>query len=221
MSEHGFSDGPRAFAILPCAGHSRRMGAPKLLLPWHGRTLIEVVIGHWRETSVERIVAVVRADDQPLAEACLRGGAELVRPPLDPPDMRTSVGHALRYLAASTRPTDDDYWLVAPADMPRWHPDTVARLLEVCRAERPWIAVPIQGAEVRDQGSAGELGVSGHRRGHPTAFSWRLVPEALALGDDEGLRVLLDRHPVREVVTADSGVLFDIDTPQDYRDGVH
>jgi molybdenum cofactor cytidylyltransferase len=37
----------RAFAIIPAAGESRRMGEPKLLLPVNGRPLIAHTISAW------------------------------------------------------------------------------------------------------------------------------------------------------------------------------
>ena len=38
----------RSFAVVPAAGRSRRMGRPKLLLPWGESTIIQQVLGAWR-----------------------------------------------------------------------------------------------------------------------------------------------------------------------------
>lgn len=73
----------RAFAIVPAAGLSRRMGAPKLLLPWGSATVIEAVVARWRASPVERIVVVVRRDDQPLQDRLRRQQTE------PPPETRS------------------------------------------------------------------------------------------------------------------------------------
>jgi len=56
------------------------------------------------------------------------------------------------------------------------------------------------------------------RRGHPIYLPAALWDEALALGADETLRTLLNRHAgdIRYVDSQTSAVLHDIDTPDDY-----
>ena len=54
----------RTFAIVPAAGHSRRMGQAKLLLPWAVGTVIDSVLQAWTTSSVDRTYIVVRAADQ-------------------------------------------------------------------------------------------------------------------------------------------------------------
>jgi molybdenum cofactor cytidylyltransferase len=58
----------RSFAIVPAAGRSARMGAPKLLLPLGDRPVIDWVLAAWTASRVTRTVVVVRADDAPLLE---------------------------------------------------------------------------------------------------------------------------------------------------------
>ena len=47
--------------IILCGGLSRRMGRPKALLPWRGRTLIEHVVGILRQV-VDEVVVVASAE---------------------------------------------------------------------------------------------------------------------------------------------------------------
>ena len=56
----------RSFAVVPAAGRSERMGAPKLLLPLGDSTVIEHVLAAWTASPVTRTVVVVRADDAEL-----------------------------------------------------------------------------------------------------------------------------------------------------------
>ncbi|HMP05911.1 MAG TPA: NTP transferase domain-containing protein, partial [Lacipirellulaceae bacterium] len=67
----------RSFAIVPAAGRSVRMGAPKLLLPVAGRPLIDHVLAAWSASRSTRIVVVVRGDDHALATRCRQFPVEL------------------------------------------------------------------------------------------------------------------------------------------------
>jgi molybdenum cofactor cytidylyltransferase len=199
----------RAFAIVPAAGHSVRMGQPKLLLPLEGKPLIEHAIGAWRQGEVERIVVVIRADDADLAAAVASlavPNLELVRPEIPPPDMKASIQAALRHFADNYSPESSDCFLVAPADMPRLSP---AIIRAVCREyiHQPGkIVVPV---------------VDG-RRGHPVLFPWSMAGAVLSLPVDAGLNILVDRGPTVEtpseiLLGKDSQAFADIDTPEEYQ----
>ncbi|MFO0903540.1 MAG: nucleotidyltransferase family protein [Pirellulales bacterium] len=197
----------RSFAILPAAGRSVRMGRPKLLLPWRNAAIIDAVLQTWLAARVDRVVVVVRADDQALANAC-QAAAEaagderlaIVRPTPDPLDMKASVAAALRWLATHEQPTDDDVWLLAPADLPTLSRETIERMLAAADSGRREICVPLHGG----------------RRGHPVVFPWRLACAVDQLGEDEGINRLLTMHPVREVPDELESPPSDIDTPADY-----
>ena len=70
----------RSFALIPAAGHSTRMGQPKLLMPLGDRPLILHTIDAWKRSRVNRIVVVVRPGDDALAEVVRSAGVELVMP---------------------------------------------------------------------------------------------------------------------------------------------
>lgn len=166
----------RAFAIVPAAGESRRMGEPKLLAPIGGMPLIEHTLAAWKASRVERVVVVVRADDEPLKAQVRAAGVELCLPPVDPPDMKTSLGWGLAHITEKYQPADDDLWLVAPADMPGLSPRVINALLAKVAEDR--ILIPTLGG----------------RRGHPVLLPWPLAAEVPRLGPDEGLRDLIRRH---------------------------
>lgn len=190
----------RSFAIIPAAGQSRRMGQPKLLLPWRGATVVRAVIGAWRATAVDRIVVVVRRTDQALIDACRDAGAELLLPNVDPPDMKASVRHALDHLAETCSPAPEDVWLLAPADQPRLSTTVARRLLSEHNPAQPAILVPT---------------FAGHR-GHPVLFPWPFAAEVAQLSEQEGVNQLLTRCPVRLLPTDDPVIVDDLDTPEDY-----
>ena len=193
----------RSFAVIPAAGHSRRMGRPKLRLPWKHSTVIESVLSAWKASRVERIVAVVRREDSELQALCRAAGVELCLPDPAPLEMKHSIQAGLRFWQDQAAPDRDDAWLMAPADMPELSPVVIDRLLETFAEERSRPLVP------RD--------ASG-RRGHPALFPWRLAEEVERLSENQGVKAILQTHPPREVLCEQAERSFqDLDTPEDYR----
>ncbi len=196
----------QTFAIIPAAGRSRRMGQPKLLLPWNDSTVIEQMIAVWRASSVDRVLAVVHPEDSQLAALAEAAGAELVRPTTPPPDMKASVGYGLEAVGRY-RPGPDDAWLLAPADMPTLKSTTIDAVLDAYRAavtqggDVPAVIVP------RARG----------KRGHPVLFSWSLAAEVARLAEDEGLNALIDRFSTQFIEVAPDAICQDFDTPGDYQ----
>lgn len=200
----------RSFGIVPAAGHSLRMGRPKLLLPWGGQPLIAQTLAAWQASRVERVLVVVRPGDEALAAAVRRCGVELLVPPVPPPDMKASVQAALHWLADTCQPAPTDAFLVAPADMPRLSPPVIDRVLATyAQLDRPQIVVPtLRG-----------------RQGHPVLFPWLMAAEVDTLPVGEGLRLLCQRHAVCRVacddlIAAGDDPFLDLDTPQDYARGM-
>ena len=80
-----------AYAIIPAAGKSVRMGSPKLLLPWRSGTILDAVLSAWGASQVTRTLVVARRSDLALHAVVLAHGATLVLPPEDPIDMKASI----------------------------------------------------------------------------------------------------------------------------------
>lgn len=190
-----------SFAIIPAAGISARMGSPKLLLPWAGKSIIEHVLGAWLASRVTRVVIVMRPDDEELATAVRQIDVDVVIPNEPPPEMKDSVRHALDHIERRYLPQPTDAWLLAPADMPRLSTEVIDRLLTEQQPDSPEILIPE---------------VAG-KRGHPVLFPWRLASEATRLPEGEGLNSLVARHAVRLVPCDDGAILEDLDTPDDYQ----
>lgn len=195
-----------AFAILPAAGHSVRMGAPKLLLPLAGKPLVLHAIDAWKKSSAQTIVVVVRAGDQPLVDVVRMAGVAWVEADPPPPDMKASIQAGLTYVERQYAPAADAAVLVAPADMPRLSPATIDRLLAEHRNQPGSILVPT---------------LAGHR-GHPVLLPWHIAAEVHALAPEEGLDALLRRRvpvaiPCDDLLASDRQAFADIDTPEDYR----
>jgi len=181
------------------------MGAPKLLLPWNNDSVMGQVLKCWCHTAVNRIVVVIRADDTELQKLCSAESPaeniDLVLPPIPPPDMKTSVLHALSFIEHHYRPSESDVWLLAPADMPMISIDVIQSVMRSYDPRDPKITLPVHG----------------ERRGHPVLFPWAMVKAIRSLGPDEGINRLVRSLPCLLLPVSDKGVLQDLDNPDDYR----
>lgn len=191
----------RTFAVIPAAGLSRRMGQPKLLIDIHGRTVIARLLTALRAAGVDQIVVVGRRHDQALWDAVDANSVLSVRPAVDPPDMRASVEQALHAIRQQFAPSDDDCWLLIPADHPVLDPQVIQEVINEWQKSPTRIVIPTHYGE----------------RGHPTAIPWRVAADVFAMPADRGLNWLIRSRPeqVREWPTDNSAVLCDLDTPDD------
>ena len=195
---------PRAFAIVPAAGHSVRMGQPKLLIDLAGKPLVRHVLDAWRQSKVEAIVVVMRQDDAALAAVVAAAGAGIVMPATDPPDMKSSIRCGLEFIELTYQPQPHDVWLVAPADMPGLSPKVIDLLIAGAEEMPGRILIPTL------------AGLSGH----PVLLPWPLAKAVENLHENEGLNALLAAHdPLLlpcDVVADETNTAFaDLDTPDD------
>jgi molybdenum cofactor cytidylyltransferase len=229
-------------AILPAAGSSRRMGRPKLLLPWGETTVVGAVVAALRGAGVETPLLVLGPAD---------GGPD--RPQPGRPDARAAGApaagdRAARHPAGSARlPAGSDRlraWAaaagIAVAENPRPERGMLSSIqagvealgggaalarrgevLLVCPADLPALrAETVRALLAAMQAAAAPLAlpVHGGRRGHPLAIAAHLVPEIARLDPAIGLRELRDRHAgeLLALEVEDPGCVADLDTPADY-----
>lgn len=197
----------QSFAVVPAAGQSWRLGRAKLLLPWRdGRTILETVLSRWMEAKLTAVVVVTPSPQwnaelaQAVAATCRASGAIPIQPDEQPREMKDSVLLAVQHIDRCYNPSDNDVWLLAPADMPSWPSAVVERLLQAATDERVQIAVPTYRS----------------RRGHPVLFRWKLKRLLEQLGPSEGVNALVHRVGCTELPWGDETILTDLDTLQDY-----
>jgi molybdenum cofactor cytidylyltransferase len=188
-------------AVVPAAGHSTRMGRPKLSLPLGGTSVLEHVVAALRTGGADHVVVVIGPhvpELVPLAEAA---GANVCRLAEPTPDMRATVEHGLAWIEEHLpRP---DAWLLSPADHPTLDPTVVYELIAEFAS---------------DAGRSIFIPTHGGRRGHPALIAWKHVEEIRAVSLDRGINTYFREHAaaVREVAVSSAGVLCDLDTPEDY-----
>ncbi|MFO0964069.1 MAG: nucleotidyltransferase family protein [Gemmataceae bacterium] len=195
------------FALIPAAGHSQRMGRPKLALPLGEQTVLERVLATIRLAGVERTLLVL-APHVAFLEAV--AGAtdparqiEILLLPAATSDMRTTVQHGLDWIESHWRPAGADRWLLVPADHPVLDPAVIRAL-----------------GHALDQSPVSSIAVPTHqgKRGHPTLIAWKHVANLRSFPYDQGLNTYLRQFPAEtiELPWPDDSVLRDLDTPEDY-----
>lgn len=189
-----------AVAILPAAGSSRRMGRPKLLLPFRDSTILGSLIQALRGGGISEIVLVTAAGDETLSAWGAAEGVHVAVNPRPERGMLSTIREGIAALGGGDAlARRGEPLVVCPADLPALLPATVRAVLAPAS---PLVVPAYQG-----------------RRGHPLVISPALIPEIATLDLDIGLRELLERHPeeLRIVAVDDPGAVRDVDTPEEYR----
>ena len=185
--------------VVLAAGTGSRFGpGEKLRATLDGRPLVAHAVDTLLDTSLDRVVGVVRSDAVEVGELFNSFGVGTVRNPDFEAGQSTSVARGVE-VAELYRA---DAALFALGDMPCVRPGTVEALLRRYRSTDARIVAPAHGGE----------------RGNPVLLD-RVHFDALRdLDGDTGGRELLENEPVSLVETDDPGVRLDVDTPADLRE---
>jgi molybdenum cofactor cytidylyltransferase len=188
---------PRFAAIILAAGLSQRMQDFKPLLPLGVETTADRLIGTFLRNDID--VVLVAGHRRNELQAGLRTqDIRIVENPDYPLGMFTSVRRGLAALGSGYRAA-----FVAPVDIPLVRSFTIRKLLAASEAFPDRLLYP----------------VFGRSRGHPPLLPARLFPAILDQPADSNLKAALqsEQKTAVEVKVPDSFILFDIDTPADYR----
>ena len=190
--------------ILLAAGGSRRMGRPKLLLPWPApdgpRAVIAAAFDAIACVCRAMVVVVPAGDDALVAALVVALGERRFRQVTpDGDEMIDSVRAGLSTSRAIDRDADA---LMQPADHPEVGPGTLAAVL-AGRSERNDIAVMPQ---------------HDGRGGHPVLIPSQLFGEILSYEGPGGVRQFWRDHPdrCRRLSVDDPAAVHDLDTPDQY-----
>ncbi len=184
--------------ILLAAGESRRMGSPKALLLYQGRTFIERICTAFLTAGVDELIVVLGARAAELRQALP------THPSLRPVENSRYFQGQLSSLTTGigALSPESEAAVVNLVDHPLVTAETIKALIDSFRAA----PLPILIASYHG------------RRGHPVLFSSQVYGEILAAPLDQGAKVVVRKDPsrVREIQLDDPGILADIDTPEDY-----
>lgn len=186
-------------AIILAAGESKRMGRPKMLLPWGTTTVLGQVISTFRQAGVDPILVVTGGAHQQVEQVIHQCGAQSVFNDF------YSSGEMLSSLQLGlTAQTDQvQATLIGLGDQPQIQVGTVELICATFRDKKSKLIVPSYQ----------------HRRGHPWLVERSLWKELLTLRSPQSPRDFLNKHAKEiEYVTVNTPtVLADLDTPQDYQ----
>jgi len=184
--------------ILLAAGASTRMGRPKALLDFDGRTCLELALEAVRGAATpivvlgpnhEEIRARVSLDDVRVAY-----------------NLEVDTGQTASLRAGlALLPPEAEAFLFMPVDVPLVRSIEVARLVDAFRANR-------------DPGKSVFVPSHDLKRGHPVLCRRDLAAEILALPAGASAREVMNREGrrVAYVLFSEAYVLMDMDTPEDY-----
>lgn len=183
--------------IILAAGRSLRMGKNKLLLNFHGKPILQHVIDAAQHSSLSPLILVLGSNSDVIRSQINPGTAFIV----DNPDVICGYGSSLQVgLNALNKPCAGAMFLLG--DQPLLTTQTIEKLIVAFQKEpERWVAPSWEG-----------------ERGNPviTPASW--FDRIFALDGDTGPREHL-KDPaanLKLINVDDRGVIFDIDTPEDY-----
>ena len=186
--------------ILLAAGGSRRLGHPKQLLPFKGRTLLRHAAEIVASIPARTRIVVLGHEAQKMQEE-LRGlPLQVVLNPSWTEGASTSIGAAVRALPGSV-----DAALFLLCDQPMISTALVTKIVETWTASRTPIVACAYG------GTAGA----------PALFARSLFGELLALTGDVGAKHIIAAHTQQASLIPFPEGTIDIDTQQDYDTSNH
>ena len=184
-------------ALLLAAGESRRMGKPKLLLPFGQKTIVEHIVDNILQSRADKILVVLGSHRKEILSKILN------RPVLSVVNHRYKKGMLSSIQAGfAALPKDTEAALVCLGDQPFIPKTVLDRLIASYERTQKGIVLPVYK----------------NRRGHPVLIDMKHKQEVLKLSPDIGLRALVHNHPqdVLEVKVETPNILKDIDKPEDY-----
>lgn len=184
------------------AGASRRMGKPKLLLPWKETTIIGHLIEQWNELGADQIAIVLSEKNVPLTSELDRLGFSSANRIINSKPGRGMFSSIQRAASSVTWGVSLTHFVITLGDQPHLKIETLRKLIEFSTGADEQICEP-----------------SLHGRPkHPVVLP-RHRFEQLASTEVETLKEFLDlnRDNVALVEINDGGLSVDLDTPEDYQ----
>ena len=178
-------------AIVLAAGKSERMGRPKALLEFRGRTFLENILDAISRSSIEHTVVVVGHHRREIENA-IQTVPVIFNPDYEQ-GMVTSLQTGIRAL-----PPESIGAFLFLVDHPVVEAETIEAMIPSVALNR--IVQPTFKG----------------RRGHPVIFAAGLYEELLNAPEDKGARAVVWAHPneICEVATEEEGCILNLNDPE-------
>jgi molybdenum cofactor cytidylyltransferase len=190
------------WAVILAAGESKRMGTPKMLLPFNGSTMIESVTGNVTGSNVDKTLIVLGAEKESILHLAGIQSVAYCYNDNYKEGMLSSVKCGFRNVPRGTRAV-----MVFQGDQPLITPHVINSVIQAYLSSDKGIVIPVYN----------------NRRGHPVLIDNRYRDEIEKLHSDKGLRSLAFKYPddVLEVITDEPGILRDFDTYSQYLEEIN
>ena len=184
-------------AIILAAGESRRMGQPKMLLPWGDTTVLGKVIATIRNAGVENLMVVTGGASKKVEEIVGESAKVIFNAEYARGEMLSSIQCGLGQIKPEAQAA-----LICLGDQPQIQEGSVQVILQEFEKTNALLVVPSYQM----------------RRGHPWLVARNLWNEILEMQSPESPRDFLNRHSedIHYVNMDTSSILADLDTPEDY-----
>lgn len=184
--------------LILAAGKSERMGRPKLMLDFHGKTFLEHVVEEASQSRLTEVKVVLGHNaEQVQSQFPNLKGNWIVNPEYERGQL-SSIQCGLTFFKNYSL----DGVMLFLIDHPFISPTLIDQLVEKFGENRSPIVIPSYD----------------HRRGHPVIFAKSLFEELWNASPDRGASDVVRAHEkeIFYVEVDNPGVLVDIDTPEDY-----
>lgn len=186
-------------AIILAAGESKRMGQPKMLLPWGETTVLQNVISTFQRAGIEDILVVTGGAHRQVEDIVNKSGAHHnFNKEYSNSEMLSSIQCGLVNMATQAQAA-----LIGLGDQPQVREGTVRLICETFRSKRSKVVVP-----------SFQM-----RRGHPWLVERSLWEELLKMKQPQSPRDFLNKYAneIQYVEVDNPSILADLDTPEDYQ----
>lgn len=186
-------------ALILAAGESRRMGQPKMLLPWGQTTVLGQVITTFQQAGIEDVIVVSGGSREQVEEIARPYGARCIfNADYASGEMLVSLKRGLAAQLPQTRAT-----LIGLGDQPQIQIGTVRLICETFQRTEARLIVP-----------SFQM-----RRGHPWLVERSLWNELLAMSPGQSPREFLNQFSseIQYVPVDTPSILADLDTMEDYQ----
>jgi len=186
------------WAMILAAGESKRMGKPKLLLPYGEKTIIETIVKTVVSSNVENTLVILGSDREKIEEKIKNFPVKIVYNRDFRSGMLSSVQCGFKAVPEETRAV-----LVVLGDQPKISADVINKLIDAYKSTGKGIVLPVYKKE----------------RGHPVLIDVKYGEEVENLSPEVGLRGTVYNHPedILEVDIETSSIFQDIDDESDYK----
>ena len=183
--------------IILAAGESRRMGRPKMLLPFGNLSIIEKLVQSATRSFIDKTFVVLGSDKEAIGQLIQDYPVETVFNNLYRNGMLSSVQAGLKSVNEETTAI-----MVLLGDQPMIGSSIMNKMIETYRtSDKEIIVATYQG-----------------KRGHPLLFGKKYFRQVKELTVENSLKELLLNNPydIEEMETDSSEILRDIDTEKEY-----